>query len=165
MNPADPNHGVVVGSAEDQVLTFFLDGEEYGMDILRVKEIKGWTGVTPLPNTPDHLLGVLNLRGDVVPVVDLRLRFGMDSLEYGPTTVVVVIRIEDGERSCHVGVVVDAVSDVHDVPQETIKPVQGVGLSEDELLVRGMATVEEKMIIMLDVDHLFAEDAQLARTA
>ena len=80
------------GDAAGQYLTFLLAGEEYGLEILRVQEIKGWDSATPIPNTPDHVLGVLNLRGAVVPIIDLRKRFNLDSIPYGPTTVVIVVR-------------------------------------------------------------------------
>src|SRR5450631_4386651 len=86
-----------VAGSGDQYLTFMLAGEEYGVDILRVQEIKGWDRVTRIPHTPDYVLGVINLRGAVVPIIDLRLRFGLEEIKFGPTTVVIVVRVA-GDR-------------------------------------------------------------------
>src|SRR5580658_5602491 len=101
--------------AGEQYLTFMLAGEEYGVDILRVQEIKGWDKVTRIPHTAKFVLGVINLRGAVVPILDLRCRFGLGSSDFGPTTVVIVVRAmtRSGERT--VGMVVDAVSEVYHV--------------------------------------------------
>ena len=77
-----------------QYLTFMLNGEEYGVEILRVQGIQGWDSVTPIPNSPEYVLGVMNLRGEIVPIIDLRKRFAMDTIPYGPTTVIVVVRVE-----------------------------------------------------------------------
>src|SRR5215470_2893114 len=98
-----------------QYLTFLLAETEYGVDILRVQEIKGWDTVTPLPNTPEYVRGVMNLRGTIVPIIDLRLRFGLASVPYGPTTVVVVLKVSHDHGSRIMGMVVDAVSDVYNV--------------------------------------------------
>ncbi|HEY2633642.1 MAG TPA: chemotaxis protein CheW, partial [Steroidobacteraceae bacterium] len=82
--------------SSEQYLTFMLAGEEYGVDILRVQEIKGWDKVTRIPHTPDYVLGVINLRGAVVPILDLRRRFGLETIAFGPTTVVIVVRVMSG---------------------------------------------------------------------
>jgi purine-binding chemotaxis protein CheW len=146
---------VATGDGSHQYLTFMLDGEEYGVDILRVQEIKGWDTATPIPNTPDYIRGVLNLRGTIVPIIDLRLRFGLEQLEYGPTTVVIVLRVmSDDERSRIMGIVVDGVSDVYNMPKENIKPSPDFGTAVDTAFVKGLATVDEKMVIMLDIDHM-----------
>src|SRR6202167_5780761 len=99
----------------EQYLTFMLAGEEYGVDILRVQEIKGWDKVTRIPHSPDYVLGVINLRGAVVPIVDLRRRFGLETIAFGPTTVVIVVRVGDERVVRTVGMVVDAVSEVYNV--------------------------------------------------
>ncbi len=138
----------------DQCLTFMLGGEEYGVDIHRVEEIKGWDRVTPVPNTPDYMLGVINLRGAIVPVADLRQRFGMPVSDYGPTTVVIVLRVKGEDRERVMGVVVDAVSDVYDIPEEERKPPPSSLCNVMMESINALATVEEKMIIMLDIDHL-----------
>ncbi len=139
----------------DQYLTFMLADEEYGVDILRVQEIKGWDGVTPMPNMPEYILGVINLRGTVVPIVDMRKKFGLEEIPYSKTTVVIMVRVEDeehGERT--MGMVVDAVSEVHNISASELKPSPDFGgnISTDSIL--GLATKNEHMIIMLDIDHL-----------
>lgn len=139
-----------------QYLTFMLDGEEYAVDILRVREIKGWEKATPIPNTPDYVQGVMNLRGTIVPVVDLRRRFGLAAESYGPTTVVIVLTVVHEERQRIMGIVVDAVSDTYTVAASEIKPAPDFGSGVDVALVCGLATVEEKLIILLDIDRLLS---------
>lgn len=155
-----------MSEAAAQFLTFILAGTEYGVDILRVQEIKGWEAVTPLPNMPDHILGVMNLRGNIIPVVDLRRRFGLEAQVPGPTTVVIVLRVEDAERSRVVGIVADAVSDVIQLEAAAIKPAPELGGSVTAEVVRGLATVGDKMVILLQVDDLLeAGRLALAGTA
>ena len=144
----------VEGAGTDQYLTFILAGEEYGVDILRVQEIKGWDRATPIPNTPDYVRGVINLRGTIVPIIDLRSRFGMSSIEYGPTTVVIVLKVISEERDRIMGVVVDAVSEVYNVQEEAMRAPPDFGGAVSVDFVRGLATVDEKMIIVLDIDRL-----------
>jgi purine-binding chemotaxis protein CheW len=138
----------------EQYLTFMLAGEEYGVDILRVQEIKGWDKVTRIPHTPDYVLGVINLRGAVVPILDLRRRFGLETIDFGPTTVVIVVRVMSGLTERTVGVVVDAVSEVYNVDAADSKPPPDVCGSVDTVFVKALATVEEKMLILLDIDRL-----------
>jgi len=138
----------------DQFLTFMLAGEEYGIDILRVQEIKGWEEATVIPNTPDYIQGVINIRGTIVPIIDLRRRFNLDLLEYGATTVVIVLRVESETRSRIMGIVVDAVSDVYNVPTDEMKPPPDFGTAISIEFVRGLASVDDKMVIMLDIDKL-----------
>jgi len=144
----------------NQFLTFILAGEEYGVDILRVQEIKGWDTVTPIPNTPEYIRGVINLRGTIVPIIDLRRRFRLETVEYGPMTVVIVLRVEDPESgdSRVMGLVVDAVSDVYNVPEDAIKPAPDFGSVVDVDFVKGLAALEETMVIMLDIDRLLHAD-------
>jgi len=138
----------------EQYLTFLLAGEEYGVDILRVQEIKGWEKVTRVPHTPTYVLGVINLRGAIVPVIDLRSRFSLENIPFGPTTVVIVVRVagERGDRT--VGIVVDAVSEVYNVPIGDTRPPPDMLGPVDRVLIKGLARVEEKMVILLDVDRL-----------
>ena len=142
----------------DQLLTFILAGEEYGVDILRVQEIKGWDTVTPIPNTPDHIRGVINLRGTIVPIIDLRLRFGLDSIAYGATTVVIVLKVVANNKSRIMGIVVDSVSDVYNIAENSMKPPPDFGSVISIDFVRGLATVGESMVIVLDIDHLLNSD-------
>lgn len=137
-----------------QQLTFSLAGEEYGVDILAVREIRGWTRVTRIPQAPPHVLGVLNLRGAVVPVMDLRLRFGIERAEYGVNTVMIVVAVEDRLF----GIVVDAVSDVIDIDPAAIKPVPDMGAIVDTRYLKGLATHVERMVMLLDVEKLMRPD-------
>lgn len=138
----------------NQYLTFLLGGEEYGVDILRVQEIKGWDRVTPLPNTSAYLRGVINLRGAVVPIIDLRLRFAMEEIEYSPTTVVVVLKVHGARGERTMGFVVDAVSDVYIVADEQLQPPPDLGSAGQTNFVKSLATVDNKMVILLDIDQL-----------
>jgi purine-binding chemotaxis protein CheW len=150
--PNDPNNPAA--GAGEQYLTFMLAGEEYGVDILRVQEIKGWDKVTRIPHTAKFVLGVINLRGAVVPILDLRCRFGLGSSDFGPTTVVIVVRAvtKSGERT--VGMVVDAVSEVYNVDMAASKPPPDVCANADTVFVKALATVGGKMLILLDIDRL-----------
>jgi len=147
-----------VRDGAEQYLTFVLNDEEYGVEILRVQEIKGWDTITPIPNTPHYLCGVLNLRGTIVPVVDLRLRFGMPFLAYKPTTVIVVLRVE-GVSQRTVGIVVDAMSDSHNVMPEDITPVPDFGTMIDTEYLSGLVKIDKNMVMLLDIDHLLAVEA------
>ncbi len=138
-----------------ELLTFVLAGEEYGVDILRVQEIKGWDSVTNIPNTPEYIRGVINIRGSIVPIIDMRLRFNLQKKEYDATTVVIVLNvINDAGVTRTMGIVVDAVSDVYNIPDDDIKASPNFGTAVDTEFVTGLATVGEKMIIVLDIDHM-----------
>jgi purine-binding chemotaxis protein CheW len=137
----------------EQYLTFFLDEEEYGVDILRVQEIKGWDKVTPLPNSSDFVQGVINLRGFVVPIIDLRRRFGKQPVPPSKTTVVIVLKVHGHKAERIMGFVVDAVSDVYTVAAEQLRPPPDLGSSQT-MFLKGLATVDSKMVILLDVDQL-----------
>lgn len=142
-------------SDKREFLTFMLAGEEYGVDILRVQEIKGWDEVTNIPNTPEYIRGVINLRGTIVPIIDMRLRFNLENKEYDATTVVVVLRVENEKGNDRtMGVVVDGVSDVYNVPVRDIKASPDFGVAVDTEFVNGLATVGEKMVIILNIDHM-----------
>jgi purine-binding chemotaxis protein CheW len=154
--PIDTDISSGIAADTDQYLTFILAGEEYGVDILRVQEIKGWGPATPIPNTPDYIKGVINLRGTIVPIVDLRRRFDLEPMEYGPMTVVIVLRVEAEDKHRIMGIVVDAVSDVYNIGDDGLKPPPDFGSVIDIDFVRGLATVDEKMVIVLDIDHLLA---------
>lgn len=143
-----------ISADEDQHLTFILDGEEYGLDILRVQEIKGWDRATPIPNTPDYIKGVINLRGTIVPIIDLRARFNMPKVDYGPMTVVIVLKVISDEKERIMGIVVDAVSDVYNIGAEVLRPAPDFGAGMSVEFVKGLATIDEKMVIVLDIDHL-----------
>ena len=152
------DNNVLFNSEQDgdknQYLTFILAGEEYGVDILRVQEIKGWDNVTKIPNAPHYIKGVMNLRGAIVPIIDLRQRFNLERLEYGPTTVVIVLKVHGEEKTRTMGIVVDAVSDVYDIAAENMRPAPDFGEVVTVEFLKGLATVNDKMVIILDIDHL-----------
>ncbi len=143
-------------SLNKQFLTFFLAEEAYGVDILRVQEIKGWTPVTRIPNSPNYLRGVLNLRGVIVPILDLRLRFGITQVEYLPTTVVIVVAVETDHGSVVLGLVVDGVSDVVSIAAGEIRPAPDFGTLVDTHYIEGLAASEKGMVMLLDIDRLFS---------
>jgi purine-binding chemotaxis protein CheW len=149
-----PGGSVASGASTEQYLSFMLGTEEYGVDIQKVQEIKGWDTVTRVPYSPHYVLGVINLRGSIVPVIDLRIRFGLEEIPHDATTVIIVVHVpgERGERT--VGMVVDAVADVYDVAGESIMPPPEALGSVDRVFVRGLANQNGKMLILLDVDGL-----------
>jgi purine-binding chemotaxis protein CheW len=140
---------------EEQFLTFRLDGQEYGIAILKVQEIKGWDKMTPIPNSPPYVKGVLNLRGVIVPVFDLRLRFGLPETVRDAFTVIIVVNI--GGRMA--GIVVDAVSDVINVsPEQQCAAPEYEGQQNREF-IKGLAQVDDKLLILLDIDRMVNPEA------
>jgi purine-binding chemotaxis protein CheW len=143
-----------------QFLSFTLGNEEYGVDILRVQEIRSWEPVSRIPNVPSYEKGVVNLRGAIVPIVDLRERFGLGHLEYSPLTVVVVLQTQDEVGQSRImGVVVDSVSDVVDIDKKTIQDAPNFGTKVSTEYINGLASVNERMVMLLDVDKLLKLDA------
>ncbi len=141
-------------SEDQQYLTFNLADEYYGVDILKVQEIKGYTTVTRIPNTPDYLKGVLNLRGTIVPIVDLRMKFGMGITEPTSFTVVVVVNV----RNRVMGFLVDAVSDVLDLNAKDIQPPPELGSAVDIKFVAGIGNANDRLVTLLDIDRVLTED-------
>lgn len=147
----------------DQYLTFVLGNEEYGVPILAVQSIQGYREVTPIPNTPAHVLGVINLRGAVVPVLDLRRQFELPA-QFGPTTVIIIVRPDEAcERV--VGLVVDAVSDVYRLRREGIQPPPEFGGQIDAACLQGLVPVDGKMIVLLELNALIGQQASAASVA
>ena len=142
------------GGETHQYLSFFLGGEEYATDILTVQEIKGWDTVTRVPYSPDYILGVINLRGSIVPVIDLRVRFSLEKALFDAATVVIVVHVAGTRGERIVGIVVDAVSDVYTVPSENIQPPPDVMGSVDHMFVVGLANLDNKLLIILDIERL-----------
>ncbi|OED39907.1 hypothetical protein AB833_13585 [Chromatiales bacterium (ex Bugula neritina AB1)] len=142
-----------------EFLTFMLGAEEYGVDILSVEGIQGWNGVTRVPDTPAYMLGIINLRGAIVPIIDLRLKFELNSAEFNSTTVVVVLRAEVDGREQVLGAVVDAVSEVYKFDLGSIQTNPEFTNTKVRDVVKGLITVEEKMVIILDIDLLIADRA------
>ena len=147
-----------VAGALDQYLTFMLDGEEYGVDILSVREIRGWDSATPVPNAPKHVKGVINLRGTIVPLIDLRERFNLESLEYGPMTVVIVLNVQTEKGAKTMGIVVDAVSDVYSISPDEMRDPPDLGDSVDTNYIKGLVNVNDKMVILLEIDKFLNAD-------
>jgi purine-binding chemotaxis protein CheW len=156
MNEGSATPASKQSSTHEQLLTFIVNGEEYGVDILRVQEIRGWTTPMPIPNTPAYVKGVINIRGDIVPIADLRERLGLEHRDYGATTAVVVLRVLNGSRHRIMGIVVDAMSDVTNVPSTDIKPPPDFGGGNGPSLAKGIATLSDKMVTILDVDQIFS---------
>ncbi|WP_239988628.1 chemotaxis protein CheW [Paramagnetospirillum kuznetsovii] len=141
-----------------QFISFTIGDEEYGVDIMAIREIKGWTASTALPNAPTYMRGVINLRGAIVPILDLRARFGRNATETTPRHVIMVVAV--GSRVA--GLLVDAVADILAVPAEDIQPVPQLELVATGFLT-GLVTVEGRMVALLDLDHVFAfEDMDLS---
>jgi purine-binding chemotaxis protein CheW len=138
----------------NQYLTFILDGEEYGVPILKVNGIQGWEKTTPIPNSPAFVLGIINLRGEVVPIIDLRKRFGLKTVPYDSHTVVIVVRIEQEDKKRTVGLVVDAVADVYDIKREQVHNTPEFGGKVSNDFVQGLGMINEKMVILLEIDKL-----------
>lgn len=135
-----------------QFLTFSVQESEYGVDIMRVMEIRGWSDTTRIPNAPEYMRGVINLRGLVIPIFDLRTRFGQGVTEANEKNVVIVIAV--GDRT--LGILVDAVSDILTVGSSEVKTApSSAETGIEDAYVNGLISVDEKMVILLDVDYLF----------
>ena len=141
------------GSDANQYLTFSLGSEEYGVDILKVQEIKGYTTTTRIPNAPRDVVGVLNLRGTIVPIIDLRRKFGLDTVEYNQFTAIVVMVVQ----SRVMGIIVDSVSEVMNIPAGSRQPSPDFGGIRSTLL-QGMAKVGDKLITLLDIDAVLIDE-------
>jgi len=141
-----------------QFLSFTLGEEEYGVDILSVQEIRSWEPVSRIPNVPSYEKGVVNLRGAIVPIIDLRERFNLAHSEYTNLTVVVVLQTTLKGRSRTMGVVVDSVSDVNDIDTDSIQSAPDFGTKVSTEFISGLALVDERMLILLDVKKLLKLD-------
>jgi len=143
---------------EGKYLTFSLADEEYGIGILKIKEIIGMMPITSVPQTPEFVKGVINLRGKVIPVVDLRLRFGMDSIDYTERTCIIVVEIAGPSGTVMIGIVVDAVSEVLNIKGDDIEetPTFGTKLNTDYIF--GMAKMEGAVKILLDIDRVLSSE-------
>lgn len=148
--------GVSQKALAQQFLTFTVEKEEYGVDIMTVREIKGWTETTRLPNSQEYMRGVMNLRGLIIPIFDLRARFHMGITEATAKHVVIILAIEGR----NIGILVDTVSDILDANADQIKPAPTSG-SDTQInadYISGLISIEERMVVLLNVEHLF--DAQ-----
>ncbi|MCP4163367.1 MAG: purine-binding chemotaxis protein CheW [Deltaproteobacteria bacterium] len=142
---------------EGKYLTFVLNKEEYGIGILKIKEIIGMMPITTVPQTPDFVKGVINLRGKVIPVIDLRLRFYMKSIEYTERTCIIVVEIAGEAGTIQIGIVVDAVSEVLNIKGEEIEETPTFGTKLNTEYILGMAKMEGVVKILLDIDSVLSE--------
>jgi purine-binding chemotaxis protein CheW len=157
----------IIAAKEGKYLTFSLAGEEYGIGILKVKEIIGMLSITTVPQTPAFIKGVINLRGKVIPVVDLRVKFGMEAADYNERTCIIVVEINNGRGSVQIGTVVDTVSEVLNIKEDDIEEKPAFGSSLDTQYILGMAKIEGGVKILLDIDRAISADeiAALDETA
>lgn len=144
------NQDLAGGAAPGEFLTFTLGREEYGIDILKVQEIRGYDAVTTIANTPDFIKGVINLRGTIVPIVDMRIKFNLGDVKYDQFTVVIILNVAGRV----VGMVVDGVSDVITLARDQVKPAPEFSSTLDTCYILGLGTAEERMIILLDIEKL-----------
>ena len=142
-----------------EYLSFTLGAEQYGVDILKVQEIRGYDQVTRVPDAPDYIKGVINLRGTIVPVIDLRLKLRLDDARYDAFTVMIVLNVEQRV----VGIVVDSVSDVIELNAEQIRPTPEFGAAVDTRFINGIGTQDDRMLILLDIETLL-DTAELVDT-
>ncbi len=143
---------------EGKYLTFSLADEEYGIGILKIKEIIGMMPITTVPQTPAFVKGVINLRGKVIPVIDLRLRFGMNAIDYTERTCIIVVEIAGTNSTVQIGIVVDTVSEVLNVKNDEIEDTPAFGTKLDTEYILGMAKMEGGVKILLDIDRVLNAD-------
>jgi purine-binding chemotaxis protein CheW len=134
-----------------QFVSFTIGEEEYGVDIIFIREIKGWVPVTPLPNSPEYMLGVLNLRGTIVPIFDMRCRFGLGKTEISPLHVMIIVAVDNRI----IGILVDAVSDILTIGSNQIMDVPDLDQRGDRKFLRGLITHEDHMVALLSIEELF----------
>jgi purine-binding chemotaxis protein CheW len=144
----------IMEEKEGKYLTFSLAEEEYGIGILKIKEIIGMMAITTVPQTPTFVKGVINLRGKVIPVIDLRLRFGIESIDYTERTCIIVVEIDGGSGTVQIGIVVDAVSEVLNIPGKDIEDTPTFGTKLDTHYMLGMAKMEGGVKILIDIDRV-----------
>jgi purine-binding chemotaxis protein CheW len=148
-----------MSSGAGQYLSFRVGADDYAIDILRVQEIRGWEAVRALPDSRNYVKGVLDMRGTIVPIIDLRIRFGESSPEYASTTVVIVVSVANSDRGRQlIGAVVDSVSDVLDVDTGDLKPAPVLGGAVNRSYLDGMVSLEPGMVVLLNLDRLFGPD-------
>lgn len=147
---------VVETQDSNQFLTFMLSGETYGINILDIKEIIEYDNLTPVPMMPDFIAGVINLRGSVVPVVNLTLRFGDNATEIGKRTSIVIIEVSNNDKETEIGIIVDIVNEVIELAGSDIEPAPSFGSRIRADFIKGMGKIGEQFLILLDVDHVLS---------
>jgi purine-binding chemotaxis protein CheW len=154
MTPASTSTESRVNMSAGKYLTFKLGPESYGIGILKVQEIIGMMAVTRMPRTPAYVRGVVNLRGKVIPVLDLRLKFGMETRQDTERTCIIVVQLQSSGSMITMGIIVDEVSEVLDVAAEQIEPPPTFGVSVDVSFILGMGKVGQKVVLLLDADRI-----------
>jgi len=144
-----------MADTDQKLLTFSLGGEGYGVSILKVKEIIGMMEITPVPRTPDFIKGVINLRGKIIPVMDLRVKFGMEEKEYNERTCIIVAEVDIKGTQKLLGVVVDMVSEVVTVSDDQIEPPPEYGTAIEHNSILGIGKIKDRVVIILDIDEVF----------
>lgn len=139
-----------------QYLTFSLDDEIFAVDVAKVREILEFSTITKVPQTPDFMRGVINLRGSVVPVIDMRLKFGMAETERTVNTCIIVVEIASGDETIVLGMLADSVQEVFEMEPGNIEPAPRIGMKLDTSFIMGMGKHEEQFIIILDIDQVFS---------
>lgn len=147
-----------VETKSGKYLTFQLADEDYGIALLQIKEIIGMMPITAVPRTPAYVKGVINLRGQVIPVTDLRLKFGMSEIAYTDRTCIIVVEVQGEASTVQVGVVVDAVSEVLQIREDAIEATPSFGAKVDTEYILGMANLDEGVKILLDIDRVMTAD-------
>ena len=142
--------GSATNRMTNEFLTFRLGGEEYGIEILKVQEIRGYDAITQIANAPDFIKGVVNLRGIIVPIADMRIKFRLGKADYDQFTVVIILNVAGRVM----GIVVDGVSDVITLEAEQMRPTPGMGSVIDTEYIMGLGTVDERMLILIDIEKL-----------
>ncbi|MEQ8169665.1 MAG: chemotaxis protein CheW [Candidatus Eremiobacterota bacterium] len=141
-----------------QYLTFILDGELFALDISKVREVLDYTKITRVPQMPEFMLGVINLRGSVVPVIDMRTKFGMNKVERTVNTCIVIVEVTLDSDNVILGALVDSVQEVFELDPEQIEPPPKIGMRLKTEFIKGMGKKEEKFIIILDIDRIFSTE-------
>ncbi len=156
----------ILSDREGKYLTFTLDNEEYGIGIIKVKEIIGMIAITPVPQTPGYVKGVINLRGKVIPVIDLRLKFGMEPIDYNERTCIIVVEITGATKKIPMGIVVDSVSEVLNIKSGDIEDTPNFGSRLETDYILGMAKTGGGVKILLDIDKVLStEDVAMLQVA
>ncbi|SES00770.1 CheW protein [Vreelandella subterranea] len=154
MSQANDRAVLATEADNSEFLVFSLGDEEYAIDILKVQEIRGYENVTRIANAPDFIKGVTNLRGVIVPIVDLRIKFHLENVEYGGQTVVIVVNVADRI----VGIVVDGVSDVMTLTPDQIKPAPEFGVTLSSDFLSGLGSLDDRMLVIVDIDKLLTSE-------
>lgn len=154
---AEQQQSTAASHLAGKYLTFELGGETYGLEILKVQEIISMQEITKVPRTPEYVKGVINLRGKVIPVIDLRTKFEMQEVEATRDTCIIIVQVQRGETSVIIGVIVDKVSEVLEISGEEIEPPPALGTHVDTQFILGMAKTRDSVKILLDIDKVMTE--------